>query len=61
VNPSQIEAALADITAERDPTIKHLKLASLVSTPSGGAVSSWWSSAVPRLSFTAKVPMSPAT
>src|SRR2546429_3292259 len=27
----QIESALADITAEVDPTIKHLKLASLVS------------------------------
>ena len=27
----QIDAALADITAETDPTVKHLKLASLVS------------------------------
>ncbi len=27
-----IESALADITAETDPTLKHLKLASLVST-----------------------------
>ncbi len=28
----QIQAALADITAEMDPTLKHLKLASLVAT-----------------------------
>ncbi len=28
----QIQPALADITAEADPTLKHLKLASLVST-----------------------------
>src|SRR5262245_18913405 len=27
----QIQTALADITAETDPTLKHLKLASLVS------------------------------
>ena len=39
----QIDAALADITAETDPTLKHLKLASLVDsagskvTPQGGA------------------------
>lgn len=31
VNPEKIQAALADITAESDPTLKHLKLASLVS------------------------------
>ena len=29
---AEIQAALADITAETDPTLKHLKLASLVST-----------------------------
>ncbi len=29
---AQIQRALADITAETDPTLKHLKLASLVST-----------------------------
>ena len=28
----QIRRALADITAEADPTLKHLKMASLVST-----------------------------
>jgi hypothetical protein len=32
VTREKIDAALADITAETDPTIKHLKLASLVST-----------------------------
>ena len=32
MNPDQIQRALADITAETDPTLKHLKLASLVST-----------------------------
>jgi len=32
MNPDQIQRALADITAETDQTIKHLKLASLVST-----------------------------
>ena len=32
MNPDQIQSALADITAETDPTLKHLKLASLVST-----------------------------
>lgn len=31
MNPAQIQRALADITAESDPTLKHLKLASLVS------------------------------
>ncbi|MBM3881268.1 MAG: hypothetical protein FJ387_16345 [Verrucomicrobia bacterium] len=31
MNPTQIQRALADITAETDPTLKHLKLASLVS------------------------------
>lgn len=31
VNAHTIQAALADITAESDPTLKHLKLASLVS------------------------------
>jgi hypothetical protein len=31
VNADIIQAALADITAETDPTLKHLKLASLVS------------------------------
>jgi hypothetical protein len=32
MSPEQIQRALADITAEVDPTLKHLKLASLVST-----------------------------
>jgi hypothetical protein len=32
VSPEQIQAALADITAEDDPTLKHMKLAGLVST-----------------------------
>src|SRR5215467_5936362 len=32
MNPDQIQRALADITAETDPTLKHLKLASLVSS-----------------------------
>jgi hypothetical protein len=32
MKPEQIHQALADITAERDPTLKHFKLASLVST-----------------------------
>ena len=31
MKPEQIHQALADITAETDPTLKHLKLASLVS------------------------------
>jgi hypothetical protein len=31
MNPDQIQTALADITSESDPTLKHLKLASLVS------------------------------
>ena len=31
MNPEKIQAALADITAESDPTLKHLKLASIVS------------------------------
>jgi len=31
MNPEKILTALADITAEMDPTLKHLKLASLVS------------------------------
>jgi hypothetical protein len=31
MNPDQIQRALSDITAETDPTLKHLKLASLVS------------------------------
>ena len=31
MNPGQIQHALADITSETDPTLKHLKLASLVS------------------------------
>lgn len=31
MNADTIQAALADITAESDPTLKHLKLASLVS------------------------------
>jgi len=31
MKPEQIQQALADITAETDPTLKHLKLASLVS------------------------------
>src|SRR5438876_2392983 len=31
MSPEQIQSALADITAEKDPTLKHLKLASLVS------------------------------
>lgn len=31
MNPDQIQQALADITAETDPSLKHLKLASLVS------------------------------
>jgi hypothetical protein len=31
MNADQIQAALRDITAETDPTLKHLKLASLVS------------------------------
>jgi hypothetical protein len=32
MNPEIIQRALADITAETDPTLKHLKLASLVSS-----------------------------
>ncbi len=32
MKPEEIQAALADITAEGDPTLKHLKLASLCST-----------------------------
>lgn len=31
MKPEQIQRALSDITAETDPTLKHLKLASLVS------------------------------
>src|SRR5260221_323426 len=31
MSPDQVQSALADITAESDPTLKHLKLASLVS------------------------------
>jgi hypothetical protein len=31
MDPQAIQSALADITAEADPTLKHLKLASLVS------------------------------
>ena len=31
MNPDQIKSALSDITTETDPTLKHLKLASLVS------------------------------
>jgi hypothetical protein len=31
MKPEEIQKALADITAEADPTLKHLKLASLVS------------------------------
>ena len=31
MNSNQIRSALADITAETDPTLKHLKLASIVS------------------------------
>jgi hypothetical protein len=31
MNPDQIQSALSDITAETDQTLKHLKLASLVS------------------------------
>lgn len=31
MSPEQIQQALADVTAETDPTLKHLKLASLVS------------------------------
>ena len=31
MTPGQIQSALADITAEPDPTLKHLRLASLVS------------------------------
>lgn len=31
MDPDQIQQALTDITAESDPTLKHLKLASLVS------------------------------
>src|SRR5436190_11815041 len=31
MNPETIQTALADITAESDPTLKHLKLASLCS------------------------------
>ncbi len=32
MNPEHIHAALADISAEDDPTLKHMKLAGLVST-----------------------------
>ncbi len=32
MNPEHIQHALADITAETDPTLKHFKLAGLVST-----------------------------
>src|SRR5437899_2986315 len=31
MNPELIQTALSEITAETDPTLKHLKLASLVS------------------------------
>jgi hypothetical protein len=31
MDPKEIQKALADVTAESDPTLKHLKLASLVS------------------------------
>jgi len=31
VSPEQIQSALADITAESDPTLKHIKLSALVS------------------------------
>lgn len=31
MNQDQIESALAEIVAETDPTVKHLKLASLCS------------------------------
>jgi len=32
MSPEQIQSALADITAESDPTLKHMKLAAMVST-----------------------------